>query len=83
MNTADIFSLLHLFHLFTFLWHRPTLSKRCMLSFKAVGLGLFPVGRVVYKRILRTRYFYNVAGLKVIICWHHVLVKYISCHLHL
>ena len=27
MNTADIFSLLHLFHLFTFLWHRPTLPK--------------------------------------------------------
>ena len=27
MNTADIFSLLHLFHLFTFLWHRPTLSN--------------------------------------------------------
>ena len=42
MNTADIFSLLHLFHLFTFLWHRPTLSKRCISSFKAVGLGLFP-----------------------------------------
>ena len=49
---------------------------------KAVGLGLFPVGRVVYKRILRARYFCNVAGLKVIICWHHVLVKCISCHLH-
>jgi|GEM_PF-1694625 len=27
MNTADIFSLLYLFHLFTFLWQRPTLPK--------------------------------------------------------
>ena len=27
MNTADIFSLLHLFHLFTFLWLRPTLPN--------------------------------------------------------
>ena len=23
-------------------WKRPTLSKRCISSFKAVGLGLFP-----------------------------------------
>ena len=27
MNTADIFSLLYLFNLFTFLWQRPTLTK--------------------------------------------------------
>ena len=60
MNTADIFSLLHLFHLFTFLWHRPTLSKRCMLSFKAVGLGLFTFELSVWgKQMAKTRLFAN------------------------
>jgi len=60
MNTADIFSLLHLFHLFTFLWHRPTLPKRCMLSFKAVGLGLFTFELSVWgKQMAKTRLFAN------------------------
>ena len=60
MNTADIFSLLHLFHLFTFLWHRPTLSKRCMLSFKAVGLGLFTFELSVWgKQMAKTISFVN------------------------
>ena len=60
MNTADIFSLLHLFYLFTFLWHRPTLSKRCMLSFKAVGLGLFTFKLSVWgKQMAKTISFAN------------------------
>ena len=60
MNTADIFSLLHLFHLFTFLWLRPTLSKRCMLSFKAVGLGLFTFKLSVWgKQMAKTILFVN------------------------
>ena len=60
MNTADIFSLLHLFHLFTFLWHRPTLSKRCIPSFKAVGLGLFTFKLSVWgKQMAKTISFAN------------------------
>ena len=60
MNTADIFSLLHLFHLFTFLWHRPTLPKWCILSFKAVGLGLFTFELSVWgKQMAKTISFVN------------------------
>ena len=60
MNTADIFSLLHLFHLFTFLWHRPTLSKWCIPSFKAVGLGLFTFKLSVWgKQMAKTISFVN------------------------
>ena len=60
MNTADIFSLLHLFHLFTFLWHRPTLPKWCMLFFKAVGLGLFTFELSVWgKQMAKTISFAN------------------------
>ena len=66
MNTADIFSLLHLFHLFTFLWHQPTLSKRCMLSFKAVGLGLFTFKLYVLgKQIAKTILFANCIRLHI------------------
>ncbi len=66
MNTADIFSLLHLFHLFTFLWHRPTLSKRCISSFKAVGLGFFTFELSVWgKQMAKTISFVNCIRLHI------------------